>query len=150
MGGDYKGTYLKSTTSAEAKANFDKKLKDPNLINDATGTAKVYNELRPREGDFILQGRFGTGIRFGSTAANQDKGVISWSDNESGVSGDGIITIRADRGYTTKPDDMYKYEDVNNDDSSVYICTSQTIKLNMACSSNLKSWAARFNLLDNK
>lgn len=150
LAGNFKAANKQDNSIAETRARFDKKLKDVNLVKDINNNYKVYKELKPREGDFILQGRFGTSIRFGSTAANQDPKVTSWSDNESGVSGDGIVTIRADRDYTTVSDDMLTYEDVNRDDASIYLCTSQNIKIELACSSNLKSWAARFNLLENK
>lgn len=130
-----------------AESRFDRKLKDLGLVKELAGKLKLYKQLQPFEGDFILQGRFGNTIRFGSTATNQ-KTQWSGTPNAPGQSGDGIMVLRVDRDYTTKSTDMFTTEDINTDDSSIHLCSSQMVPLKLSCSKNLKSWKARFNLKD--
>jgi hypothetical protein len=131
----------------ETKTRFDKKQKDLDLIKNSSGDLKVYKQLQPFEGDFILQGRFGNTIRFGSTSP---KIQTPWAAGGSapGTSGDGIIVLRVDRDFTTNESDMMTKEDVNADDSAIYLCTTQKIELNLGCSKDLKSWKARYSLAD--
>lgn len=131
----------------EITTRFDKKQKDLDLIKNSSGDIKVYKQLQPFEGDFILQGRFGNTIRFGSTSP---KIQTPWATGGSapGTSGDGIIVLRVDRDVTTSESDMMTKEDINADDSAIYLCTTQKIELNLGCSKDLKSWKARYNLAD--
>ena len=93
-----------------------------------------------------MQGRFGTSIRFGSTAANGD---APWSSGQlAGMSGDGIIVIRADKEYATDEKSMFASENIDADDSSIYVCTSQNIPITLACSKRMRSWATVYNLED--
>ena len=135
-----------ATNYDTAKVRFDKKAVDINTVKDGAGKIKVYKQLRPQEGDFILQGRFGTSIRFGSTAANGD---TPWSSGQlAGMSGDGIIVIRADKEYATDEKSMFASENIDADDSSIYVCTSQNIPITLACSKRMRSWATVYNLED--
>jgi hypothetical protein len=134
-------------TYNQAKKRFDKKIEDLNLVKDSSNKVKIYKQLQPSEGDFILQGRFGNTIRFGSTSATHDQ---IWStQNGSGISGDGIVVMRVDRDYVTDDKSMLVKENIDTDDASIYMCTSQTVNLTLACSKNLKSWKTRYNLKDN-
>lgn len=129
-----------------AKKRFDNKAVDINTVKDGNDKIKVYKQLKPQEGDFILQGRFGTSVRFGSTAVN---GNTPWSsDNLGGVSGDGIIVLRADKDYVVDEKSMLVTENIDADDSSIYICTSQNIQLTLACSKRMRSWATVYDLPD--
>lgn len=131
----------------EADTRFDKKQKDLDLLKNSSGDLKVYKQLQPFEGDFILQGRFGNTIRFGSTSP---KIQTPWATGASapGTSGDGIIVLRVDRDFSTNESEMMTKEDVNADDSAIYLCTTQKIELNLGCSKELKSWKARYGLAD--
>lgn len=131
----------------EAKTRFDKKQKDIDLLKNSSGDLKVYKQLQPFEGDFILQGRFGNTIRFGSTSP---KIQTPWATGASapGTSGDGIIVLRVDRDFSTNESEMMTKEDINADDSAIYLCTTQKIELNLGCSKELKSWKARYSLAD--
>lgn len=131
----------------QAEQRFDKKRKDLDLSKDGSGNIKIYKQLQPYEGDFILQGRFGNTIRFGSTSP---KTQAPWAKGGSapGTSGDGIIILRVDRDYTTKETDMLTTEDIDSDDSTIYLCSSQKIELSLGCSKDLKSWKARYSLQD--
>lgn len=123
-----------------AAQRFDKKLKSPDSLKDGSSPI-IYKQLTPFEGDFILQGRYGNTIRFGSTSANEK---APWS--KAGVNGSAIMVLRVDRDSATREGEMMTVEDINVDDASIYLCTSQNIDLNLGCSKSLKSWKARYNL----
>lgn len=123
----------------EAKKRFEKKIKNMNAFKDGGDSVKVYKQLKPFEGDFILQGRFGQSVRLGSTTPGSEV---------KGSPGDGIMKIRVDRDMTTSESDMMVEEDIDKDDVSVYLCTNQNVDMTLHCSPNLKSWKTRYNLSD--
>lgn len=90
--------------------------------------------LLPFEGDIIQEGRFGQSIRFGSTVKNKNP----WS--LEGNEGDPIVIIR--NGQDPKLDQkgwIPTVENINGDDSSIYMCSGQAIPITVA-SFNLKSF----------
>ena len=125
----------------QAKKRLQNKIKNQNAVTDTDNKPKVYKQLRPYEGDFILQGRFGTSIRHTATLPKADN---PWKS--TGTAGDGMIIFRADRDSTSKESDMLTQEDINVDDASIYMCTSQKIELDLACSKYMRSWAATFDI----
>lgn len=129
-------------TYETAKARFEKKTKGLDNVRELNGSQKIYKQLQPQEGDFILQGRFGNSIRLGSTSPNNNS--FSW--NSTGVAGDGIMVWRVDRDYSVDEKSMMTSEDINTDDASIYMCSSQNIELSLACTKSMKSWAARYGL----
>jgi hypothetical protein len=87
------------------------------------------------EGDYILEGRWGNSIRFGSTIS----GSITqnqWS--EDGKSGDPILIIRNGQTYNSSSID-FTLEDMNNDSSSIYMTNGQKLPINVA-SKNLNTF----------
>ena len=131
-----------------AKTRFDKKTKDVNSYKDGSNKTKIYKQLQPQEGDFILQGRFGNSIRFGSTSPTA-KGQTQWNgDGSTGVSGDGIMVLRVDRDFATDEKSMFTNENVDTDDAAIIMCTSQKVAISLACSKKLLSWRARYDLPD--
>ena len=136
---------LDNPTFNEYISSIDAITKDINKVQEPDGKPKIYKQLVPYEGDFILQGRFGTSIRFGSTQLNTTTpNGFTWSDpkGSSGISGDGIIVIRADREYTTDSADSFTQEHIDFDDSSIYIATSQKIPITLATTVDvLKTWS---------
>jgi hypothetical protein len=87
------------------------------------------------EGDYILEGRWGNSIRFGSTIS----GSITqnqWS-NESG-SGNPITIIRNGQTLNTSSID-FTLEDINNDISSIYMTNGQQLPIDVA-SKNLDTF----------
>jgi hypothetical protein len=80
--------------------------------------------LLPFEGDFIQEGRWGNSIRLGSTVGSTPN---NWSD--SGINGDPITIIRNGQGDQTEEGWMPITEDINNDDSSIYLTSTQKIPL---------------------
>lgn len=91
--------------------------------------------LRPFEGDNILEGRLGNSIRLGSTS----KPLNPWSQN--GENSDPIIIIRNGQ-YNNINDETFNpnIEDINNDDSSIYLTSNQNISNLNVASKNLQSY----------
>jgi len=134
-----------NTAEKQNKIRFEKVTKDINLVKDTSSKVKVYKQLQPYEGDFILQGRFGNSIRFGSTTSKSDS---EWSRSPStGVSGDGIMILRVDRDYSITEADMLTAESINRDDTTIYLATSQVIPLEIASDESiLKSWSINYTI----
>ena len=109
---------------------------------------KDIKRLLPYEGDYLLEGRHGHSIRFGSTTPyNPDeKGPLPnhWSidsvGDENSQIGDPITIIR-----NGQPDKIESQtwipitEDINSDKSSIYLTTNQLIPIKVA-SSNYTSY----------
>lgn len=94
------------------------------------------NNILPEEGDFILEGRFGNSIRFSSTTPNKKQLQNSWSSQ--GDSGDPILIIRNKQKSQDSNPWVPIQEDINEDGSSIYLCSNQEIPINLGCN-NLKS-----------
>jgi hypothetical protein len=80
--------------------------------------------ILPFEGDIIYEGRWGNSIRIGSTVADTTN---NWSS--VGVNGDPILIIRNGQGKQTEEGWVPVTEDINNDDSSIYVASTQKIPL---------------------
>lgn len=82
--------------------------------------------LKPFEGDTILQARFGQSIRFGST--NILTRETTWSD--IGNQGDPITIIQNSQGNRVSKDPFLPIvEDINKDGSAIYMTSTQKINL---------------------
>ena len=118
--------------------DIDKFNSDPKDLEQG----KIFKEkegiknLLPEEGDLILEGRFGNSIRFSSTNGKK-LNKNPWSD--VGKDGDPIIIIRNGQFYTESSPWTPTYEDINNDNSSIYMTSTQEIPLELSCK-NLKSY----------
>ena len=86
--------------------------------------------LLPFEGDIITEGRWGNSIRIGSTV---QKTPNNWS--VTGSNGDPIMIIRNGQGTQTDEGWIPTIEDINNDDSSVYLTSTQKIPLQASSTS---------------
>ena len=86
--------------------------------------------LLPFEGDRILEGRWGNSIRFGSTVTGS---VNTWSS--TGTNGDPITILRNGQGVQTDEGWIPTIEDINNDDSSIYLTSTQKIPLEASSTS---------------
>ena len=80
--------------------------------------------LLPFEGDVIYEGRWGNSIRIGSTVKNTPN---NWSS--TGLNGDPIFIIRNGQGIQNEEGWIPTVEDINNDDSSIYLTSTQKIPL---------------------
>ena len=118
-----------------------------NIINDSAnfkGTStqvgssnfqeqQYIQPLLPFEGDVIHEGRWGNSIRFGSTFTNLTTNKAyqnSWSSE--GNIGSPITIIRNGQ-TTTSPEFQFVTEQINTDDSSIWITSDQQLNtLNLA------------------
>ncbi len=106
--------------------------------------------LRPSEGDIIIQGRFGSRVRLGSTSVAVDllslleDGVPNEWSERGGAAGDPIVILSADRATTGK----VVYEESDNIDSVVYISSQQTVPVSLSTSAQLKSHLYLYNIQD--
>lgn len=80
--------------------------------------------LTPFEGDFITEGRWGNSIRLGSTVNGANN---NWS--LTGNSGDPIIILRNGQGEQNNDGWVHITEDINNDESSIYLTSTQQVPL---------------------
>ena len=99
-----------------------------NISFGETFYPKDIQSLISFEGDFILEGRWGNSIRFGSTISSS-KEINQWSKNNK--SGNPITIIRNGQTYNSSSID-FCLEDINNDLSSIYITSTQLIPLDVA------------------
>ena len=80
--------------------------------------------LLPFEGDVIYEGRWGNSIRIGSTVKNSPN---TWSS--IGTNGDPILILRNGQGKQTEEGWLPVVENINNDESSIYLTSTQNIPL---------------------
>ena len=148
-------TISKSRVSeAVARIRFENKLTDKDKFKLGSDP-KTYPQLKPYEGDFIIQGRFGNSIRLGSTSTaakeKQDTTTGGWSDNRSGVAtaaGDPIIVMRVNKApiTNTETQPMYIDENLKEDQGSIYMCSSQNVEVNLAFPKHMRSWEATYEI----
>lgn len=90
--------------------------------------------LLPFEGDVIYEGRWGNSVRIGSTVKNSPN---TWSS--IGTNGDPILILRNGQGKQTEEGWLPVVENINNDESSIYLTSTQNIPLEVA-STNYNSY----------
>ena len=107
--------------------------------------------LLPLEGDVIHEGRWGNSLRFSSTVPSyynfRDFGNLENNWSETGESGDPITILRNGQGSQSPEGWIPITEDINNDDSSIYLTSTQEIKLE-ASSQNYESYTNQLNIPD--
>lgn len=97
---------------------------------------KSFNEnpdfrgVKSFEGDFILEGRFGNSIRFGSTNKFGVEDLSPWSTNPNELNNNPILILSNNHNYKPTGSDTY-VEEINKDDSSIYLTSQQAIPLNI-------------------
>lgn len=132
--------YMESIGRDTATETFTKEFEkrfEQKLINQESfiQNGKIISrpQLRPFEGDFIIQSRWGSTIRLGSTGFKEKN---QWS-KKGGLSGNPITIIRVNRSTVNGS----VVENVDKDDSSLYMCSRQVIPVTLAVSKKLKSFA---------
>ena len=82
--------------------------------------------LQPYRGDFMLEGRYGNSIRFSSTIdfKNNYSEPGNWRGNKNG---DPILILSNGRKYKENKD--FVTEDINTDQSSLYLTSTQKLPL---------------------
>lgn len=100
--------------------------------------------LLPFEGDVIQEGRWGNSIRFGSTVGGSPSPTITNNWSETGINGDPITIIRNGQpSEEIQPKNVSGSgwipitENINNDDSSIYLTSTQKVPLEAASTSYL-------------
>ncbi len=82
--------------------------------------------LRPYEGDTIVEGRFGNSIRLGATTYNQLSDINRWSNE--GEIGNPITIIRNGQKEDEQGESFeHILEDIDEDNSSIYLCSNQQL-----------------------
>jgi len=128
-----------SANSAAGKTPDTQNTADTPPGNDFKEIEDV-NNLQPFEGDVILQGRSGHSIRLGATvnvsaessAEKRYQTMPSWSTGDGGDQAP-IIIIRAGASDVQKnTENNYIIEKVNEDKSSIYVCSGQKIPIAIA------------------
>ncbi len=90
--------------------------------------------LYPFEGDYIVEGRFGNSLRFGSTDISSSISLNNWSNVPN--NGDPITIIRNGQNPSlTNPAQSTITEDINNDLSSLWLTSTQQLPI-LASSTN--------------
>jgi hypothetical protein len=87
--------------------------------------------LLPFEGDFIVEGRWGQSIRFGSTSKEQ-KLFNKWS--VTGSNGDPITIITNKRTTSSLSPEPWvpSAEDINKDGSAIWLTSGQIVDMNVS------------------
>lgn len=124
---------LQSNVNANLLPGISKKQSQAELDSSKPGnTFKLPNTsispLQPYEGDFILEGRFGNSIRFGSTVdlnGTTDFYTVQSPWKGSGDQGDPIIVLS--NGRKNLPRKQFTSESIQNDASSLYLTSTQTL-----------------------
>lgn len=93
--------------------------------------------LLPFEGDRIIEGRWGNSIRLGSTVKDQNR----WSS--IGTNGDPITILRNGQGVQSNEGWIPITENINNDDSSIYLTSTQKIPINVSSTNNYNSYKTK-------
>lgn len=92
--------------------------------------SSTIKNLLAYEGDFILSGRKGNAVRFGTTVRYfSNSSNINYNEWSSiGNNGDPIVLITNGHAYTSTPNINY-VEQINKDLSSIYLTSTQAIQL---------------------
>tara|TARA_R110001592_G_scaffold179806_2_gene421738 strand:+ start:115 stop:1401 length:1287 start_codon:yes stop_codon:yes gene_type:complete len=97
--------------------------------------------LLPFSGDFIMEGRYGQSIRFGSTAKSNSSLSNNWSDGNTTQNGDPILIIKNGQPLIDNPRGWIPTtENINNDRSSIYLTSTQKIPIGLS-NENFKSFS---------
>ena len=132
-----KGLAFSVNVDAEAK-RFEKKI--AHILKDVKGKTSIQ---KLREGDKIIEGRFGGSIKFTSTILKDKSQDTTYGqrfkNNNLSAEGDPLVVIKNNR-RTVETSLKYVDDNPNLDDVSVYMSTSQIIPIKLACSKNMYSW----------
>ena len=100
------------------------------FIEDANFLKTEIVPKQPFRGDFLIEGRWGNSIRLGSSVkTNEDEYTVAstWNSNKDG---DPIIILSNTRSKppTGKSIETYSIENVESDDASLYLTSTQNVK----------------------
>jgi len=102
----------------------------PNIISNEIPNFEEKGNLRPLLtfcGDSIYEGRFGNGIRIGSTFKSNSTYKNNWSEGTQTQNGDPLIIIRNGQKESKEAGFIPITEDINEDPNSLYFTSTQKI-----------------------
>jgi hypothetical protein len=103
---------------------------DKNILYNSFIEDGEFRGLQTFEGDYILEGRFGNSIRFGSTNKSGNVDLSPWSTNPVELASNPIILLSNKHNFKL-PDSELNVENINLDGSSIYLTSDQSIPLNI-------------------
>lgn len=125
-------TYYTSVINAWNSPQFNGLFieQDKNLLYNSFNENSEFRGVRTFEGDYVLEGRFGNSIRFGSTNKVGAEDLTPWSTNPSEIDNNPIMILSNQHGFKPNNSDLY-VEDINKDGASLYLSSQQVIPLNI-------------------
>jgi len=124
----YYSTVINAWNSPQFNGLFVEENKE--LLYNSFTQNQDFRGLQTFEGDYILEGRFGNSIRFGSTNKSGNQDLSPWSTNPGEIDSNPITLLTNLHNYKVSGSDLY-VENINNDGSSVYLTSYQSIPLNI-------------------
>lgn len=116
---------LKSYSEVENNSpNQDQPQQTPIILGTTFKEKGNVKPLYPYEGDHIIEGRWGNGLRLGSTVNKSDI-PNNWS--KDGKEGDPITILTNGIASNSNPNWIPTVENINNDNSSIYLTSTQNI-----------------------
>lgn len=103
---------------------------DKNILYNSFIEDGEFRGLQTFEGDYLLEGRFGNSIRFGSTNKSGNQDLSPWSTNPVELASNPIILLSNQHNYKM-PGSELNVENINQDGSSIYLTSDQSIPLNI-------------------
>ena len=101
---------------------------DKEVLYNSFNEDSDFRGLQTFEGDYLLEGRFGNSLRFGSTNKAGGLDLTPWSTNPNELTNNPITLITTQHNFKLPGSDLY-VEDINKDGSSVYLTSTQSIPL---------------------
>jgi len=100
------------------------------FIEDANFLKTEIIPKQPFRGDFLIEGRWGNSIRLGSSVKTNETEYTVASTWNSNKDGDPIIILSNTRAKppTGEPIKTYSIENVESDDASLYLTSTQNVK----------------------
>lgn len=103
---------------------------DKNILYNSFIEDSEFRGLQTFEGDYLLEGRFGNSIRFGSTNKSGNQDLSPWSTNPTELTSNPIILLSNQHNYKMSGSEL-NVENINLDGSSIYLTSNQSIPLNI-------------------
>jgi hypothetical protein len=103
---------------------------DKEILYDSFSEDGDFRGLQTFEGDYLLEGRFGNSLRFGSTNKSGNNDLSPWSTNPEELTNNPILLLSNQHNFKLPDSDLF-VEDINKDGSSVYLTSNQSIPLNI-------------------
>lgn len=103
---------------------------DKSVLYNSFNENDNFRGLQTFEGDYLLEGRFGNALRFGSTNKSGNQDLSPWSTNPTELQNNPIILLSNQHNFKIPGSDL-NVEDINKDGSSIYLTSNQSIPLDI-------------------